>query len=143
VVCFTPRPLNPQGKSSRYPLERRRGGHQSLFERLGEWKNLLPLPQSNSGRPAHRASLYPSTFYKVGNIKKITMIVQNDHQKATRSQVRSRGICGGQSSSGAGFLWVLWFPLPILILQTVPCPLIILSSCVVNLHRLAHKSGSC
>jgi hypothetical protein len=32
-----------------------------------------------------------------------------------RSQVRSSGICGGQSGTGAGFLRVLRFPLPILI----------------------------
>jgi hypothetical protein len=32
-----------------------------------------------------------------------------------RSQVRSCKICGGQSGTGAGFLRVLRFPLPILI----------------------------
>jgi hypothetical protein len=32
-----------------------------------------------------------------------------------RAQVRSCGICGGQSGTGAGFLIVLRFPLPILI----------------------------
>jgi hypothetical protein len=32
-----------------------------------------------------------------------------------RAQVRSCGICGGQSSTGADFLQVLRFPLPILI----------------------------
>jgi hypothetical protein len=37
-----------------------------------------------------------------------------------RSQVRSCGICVGQSSSGAGFLRVLRFPLPILISPTPP-----------------------
>jgi hypothetical protein len=35
-----------------------------------------------------------------------------------RAQDRSRGICGGQSGSGAGFLRVLRFPLPILIPPT-------------------------
>jgi hypothetical protein len=30
-----------------------------------------------------------------------------------RAQVRSRGICGGQSGIGAGFLRLLRFPLPI------------------------------
>jgi hypothetical protein len=29
-----------------------------------------------------------------------------------RARVRSCGICGGQSGTGAGFLWVLRFPLP-------------------------------
>jgi hypothetical protein len=37
-----------------------------------------------------------------------------------RAQVRSCGICGGQSGTGSGFLWVLWFPLPILIPLTAP-----------------------
>jgi hypothetical protein len=37
-----------------------------------------------------------------------------------RAQVRSCGICGGQSGTGAGFLQVLRFPLPILIPPTAP-----------------------
>jgi hypothetical protein len=37
-----------------------------------------------------------------------------------RSQVRSCGISGGQSGTGAGFLRVLRFPLPILIPPTAP-----------------------
>jgi hypothetical protein len=36
------------------------------------------------------------------------------------TQVRSCGICGGQSGTGACFLPVLRFPLPILILPTAP-----------------------
>jgi hypothetical protein len=41
---------------------------------------------------------------------------------AARAHVRvwSSGICGGQSGAGAGFLRILWFPLPILILQNSP-----------------------
>jgi hypothetical protein len=35
-----------------------------------------------------------------------------------RAQVRSRGICGGQSDTVAGFLLVVWFSLPILIPPT-------------------------
>jgi hypothetical protein len=35
-----------------------------------------------------------------------------------RYQVRSCGNCDGQSGTGAGFLLVLWFPLPILIAPT-------------------------
>jgi hypothetical protein len=37
-----------------------------------------------------------------------------------RSQVRSCGICGGQSGTGASFLQVLRFPLPVLIPPTAP-----------------------
>jgi hypothetical protein len=37
-----------------------------------------------------------------------------------RARVRSCGICGGQSGTGAGFLRVLRFPLPILIPPTAP-----------------------
>jgi hypothetical protein len=37
-----------------------------------------------------------------------------------RAQVRLCGICGGQSGTGAGFLRVLRFPLPILIPSTAP-----------------------
>jgi hypothetical protein len=37
-----------------------------------------------------------------------------------QAQVRSCGICGGQSGAGAGFLLLLRFPLPILIPPTAP-----------------------
>jgi hypothetical protein len=37
-----------------------------------------------------------------------------------RARVRSSGICGGQSGTGAGFLRVLRFPLLILIPPTAP-----------------------
>jgi hypothetical protein len=37
-----------------------------------------------------------------------------------RSQVRSRGFCGGQNGTGAGFLQVIRFPLPILIPPNAP-----------------------
>jgi hypothetical protein len=37
-----------------------------------------------------------------------------------QTHVRSCGICGGQSSTGAGFLRVLWFPLPTFISPVAP-----------------------
>jgi hypothetical protein len=37
-----------------------------------------------------------------------------------RAQIKSCGICGGQSGSGAGFLRVLRFPLPVFIPPTAP-----------------------
>jgi hypothetical protein len=40
VVSFTPLPLYPWGKSSRYPLEKRLGGPQSQSGRHGEEKIL-------------------------------------------------------------------------------------------------------
>jgi hypothetical protein len=42
--------------------------------------------------------------------------------------LRSGGICGGQNATGAGFMRVLPFPLPILIPPTAPHSLIILLS---------------
>jgi hypothetical protein len=37
-----------------------------------------------------------------------------------QARVWSCGICGGQSGAGAGFLQVLWFPLPIFIPPIAP-----------------------
>jgi hypothetical protein len=45
VVSFTPRPLYSQGKSPRYPLDRRLGGPQSRSGRGGEEKNSQPPPR--------------------------------------------------------------------------------------------------
>jgi hypothetical protein len=42
VVNFTTLPLNPQGKSPWYPLDRRLGGPQSRSGRGGEEKNSQP-----------------------------------------------------------------------------------------------------
>jgi hypothetical protein len=43
VVSFTPRPLYPQGKSPRYPLDRKLGGPQSRYGHGVEEKNFQPL----------------------------------------------------------------------------------------------------
>jgi hypothetical protein len=42
VVSFNPRPISPQGKRSRYPLDRRLCGPQSRSGLYGEQKNLAP-----------------------------------------------------------------------------------------------------
>jgi hypothetical protein len=46
------------GKFPRYPLDRRLGGPKSRPGRFGDEKDLLPLPESNPGRPARSPSLY-------------------------------------------------------------------------------------
>jgi hypothetical protein len=51
VVSFTPRPLYPQGKSPRYPLDRRRGGPQSRSGCGGEEKIPSPRRESNPRTP--------------------------------------------------------------------------------------------
>jgi hypothetical protein len=52
----------------------------------------------------------------------------------TRSQVKSNGICGGQSGIGTGLFLLLLFPLPILIPQNDSDSLMILSSTVYSLY---------
>jgi hypothetical protein len=56
VVSFTPRPLYPQGKSLRYPLDRKLGGLQSQSGHGTEEKNSQPPPgiePTSPDRPAH------------------------------------------------------------------------------------------
>jgi hypothetical protein len=45
VVNFAPRQFYTQGKSPRFPLDRRLGGPQSLSENVGEAKNSQFLPE--------------------------------------------------------------------------------------------------
>jgi hypothetical protein len=52
VFSFTPRPIYPQGKISRYALGRRVVGPQSRYGRGGEEKNSLPLPGIECRRQA-------------------------------------------------------------------------------------------
>jgi hypothetical protein len=58
VVNFTPRPLYPQEKNLRYPLDRRLGGPQSRSGRFGEEKILDPTgtrtPDTSVVQPAAR-----------------------------------------------------------------------------------------
>jgi hypothetical protein len=46
-----PRPLYPQGKSPRYPLDRKLCGPQSRSKRGVEEENPRPRRESKSGRP--------------------------------------------------------------------------------------------
>jgi hypothetical protein len=60
-------------------------------------------------------------YCKVG--RAITQAVSRQLPTAAarvRAKVRRCGICGGQSSNGAGFHLVLQFPLPVLITPTAP-----------------------
>jgi hypothetical protein len=58
-----------------------------------------------------------------------------------RSQVRSRGICGKQSGTGACFLRVLRFPLPILIPPTTPHSSSIIWGCTIGHISVDIPSG--
>jgi hypothetical protein len=59
VVSFTPRPLYPQGKSPRHPLNRRRNGPQRRSGRCRDEKDLAPTGiQTLSSCPACSQSLY-------------------------------------------------------------------------------------
>jgi hypothetical protein len=62
VVSFTPLPLYPRGKSSRYPLDRRLGGPQSRSGQRGEEKVLDP---TGTRTPALRSSGHHYTDYAI------------------------------------------------------------------------------
>jgi hypothetical protein len=51
VVSFMPRPLYPQGKSSRYPLDRRLGESQSSSGHGGEEENCQSFRELNPTTP--------------------------------------------------------------------------------------------
>jgi hypothetical protein len=68
VVSFTPRPLYPQGKSSRYPLDRRLGGPQSRFGQGVEEKNFQPPPgiePYNPDRPVRSLVVIPTKLSRL------------------------------------------------------------------------------
>jgi hypothetical protein len=67
VVSFTPRPFYPQGKSPRYPFDRRLGGAESQSRRRGEEKKPFPrfCRESNPGSPARKLVAIPKGKGKV------------------------------------------------------------------------------
>jgi hypothetical protein len=81
----------------------------------GEMK-LSVCHQQKENKFSHSFSRVFHTYLKKGSA--IAQVVS--HRLSTtaawvRAQVRSRGICGGQSGIGAGFLRALWSPLQILL----------------------------
>jgi hypothetical protein len=68
VVKFTPRPHYP-GKGSRYPLNRRVGGPQRLYEHFEEDKNMFPVGTGTAELPAHRLIIVSGMFGKMSNWK--------------------------------------------------------------------------
>jgi hypothetical protein len=59
VVSHTTPATLPPGKTLRYALDRKRGGHQSWSRLCGEVNNSLPLPETE--RQARCPSLYQLT----------------------------------------------------------------------------------
>jgi hypothetical protein len=64
------------------------------------------------------------TVYNIKKLKSRTRSTRgvwlSNSAVRVRAQVGSCGICGRRSGTGARFVWVHWFPLPILIPPTAP-----------------------
>jgi hypothetical protein len=68
VVKFMPQPLYPQGRSSRYPLDRRLGGAQSIYGHGGEEKNSQSPPgiePYNPDRPTRSLVAVPTELSRL------------------------------------------------------------------------------
>jgi hypothetical protein len=83
-------------------------------KRRAKWKSVFL-------RMRYHLAVFPSPYYKVGWGHVIAQPVSRRLPTAAaqvRAQVKSCGICGRQSGTGAGFLLVLRFPLSIFIPPT-------------------------
>jgi hypothetical protein len=64
-VSFTPPPLSPRGKSTRYQLDRRLGEPQSRSGRCGVEKKIsCPSWETNPTGPARQPSLYQLSYLR-------------------------------------------------------------------------------
>jgi hypothetical protein len=84
---FTPRSLYPQGKSLRYPLDRRLGGTQSRSGRSVEEKNSQPPPgfePRSSDRPARSQS--PRRLTYPGSQKTAVLGISHIIRKVLQSE---------------------------------------------------------
>jgi hypothetical protein len=62
----------------------------------------------------------PKREFADKNKKSSSALMKRDAAAQIRARVKSCGICGGQSGTGVGILWVLRSLLPIIISPTVP-----------------------
>jgi hypothetical protein len=80
VFSFTPPPLYSQGKSPRYPLDKRLGGLQSRSGHCDEQKNSSPRRESKPDRPARSQSLYRLSYhgswYRLSGIRQAEKVLQ-------------------------------------------------------------------
>jgi hypothetical protein len=91
-------------------------------------RNLLPSPLFISrGVRTYRSKLFHNTAYHNINfhcLQKLQILRHVRHMGKQHVMLviinKSRGICGGHSGAGAGFLRVLQFPLPIFITRNSP-----------------------
>jgi hypothetical protein len=83
VATFTPRSLCPQGKSPRYPLDRRLRGPQSRSEHGVEGKNSQPMPGFEP-----RPSDCPARSQSPGLKQLSYLMFQNTVYKNNRVEIR-------------------------------------------------------